>query len=105
MNQKQFFFNYMGAMKAISIIGWILVSFGLVLILAIFVIRANFFEPYENYNYKEIEKKGTSQLAKLISISKKENITYNGRNPWVLTYEYSNENRLVKDRFQTINEE
>ncbi len=53
----------------ISIVGMILVTFSIFFILPLIIfLSSNFVEPYENYNYDEIEKNGIEKKAKITEI-------------------------------------
>jgi len=59
-------------------------------------------EPFEKYNYEKIVSKGKTELAKIKEIVVRTNVTFNGINPRIIIYEYSNGNALVIDKFQTV---
>jgi hypothetical protein len=89
--------------KKISLIGLVLFAVGLFVLLPLFFILTNALkEPYEKYDYKKIVTKGQPAKAKVTGVIVKQNITFIGKHPKEISYEYSASGTIVTDRFQTI---
>lgn len=59
-------------------------------------------QPYQDYNYNDIEAKGIELPAKVSGIKILYNQTYNGYHPQVISYTYQNNGRPASDKFETI---
>jgi len=65
-------------------------------------VSATFKEAYENYNYDEIIEKGTDVKAVVIAVEPMTNVSVNGSNPNRITFQYTDNNRVLTDKFQTF---
>lgn len=87
----------------ISIVGMILAFFSILFILPLIIfLSSNFVEPYENYNYDEIEKNGIEKNAKITEIKTLENTKVNGKHPILISYVFKENNLTKFDKFQTM---
>jgi hypothetical protein len=61
-----------------------------------------FTQPYERYDFADIQRHGTAAVARITSIEPLTNVTVNGENPRVISYTYSGASGPVADQFQTM---
>ena len=87
----------------ISLIGFIFTFSSLFILLPfVFFISEFTLDSYQKYNLEDIEKYGLEQKAKITNIKSVKNVSINGEHPLVFNYQYKNNDKIVSDKFQTM---
>ena len=79
----------------------LLVNF-LILIPLIFFAPKIIFEKFEFYNFETIKSNGYIFKAKILDVMSKKNISMDGQHPDEIRYEYSNNGKVVIDKFRSL---
>ena len=96
-------FTLLKGKRPFGIMGLIFTLFSLfVLLPLIIVIHSNLKEPFEKYDHAAIAQNGVEKDAVITAINPLLNVTDNGRNPVVISYDYSDNGKTVSDNFETI---
>lgn len=88
--------------KRTGLIGIIFSIMPIVIIAPMLIFIGASRENFETYNHKEIAEKGIEKTAKITAIDIRHNVTINGVNPVIISYEYRNDSRPVSDKFETL---
>jgi hypothetical protein len=59
-------------------------------------------QPYERYDFDNIERHGTAATARITGIELVTNVTINNEHPRLISYTYPSAGQLATDRFQTM---
>lgn len=89
--------------RPFSILGIVFVFLSIFIILpSILFITNSFVEPYEKYDFEQIEQNGTEQNAKITDLRPVNNVTINGEHPLKISYQFLDNNVTKFDKFQTM---
>jgi len=88
--------------KPFSIMGLGFVILSLIAIPSLFYNQKITIGPYEKYNYEEIVSHGERKNARITGVMIKNNVTSNGINPRIISYEYIFRDSMFTDKFQTL---
>lgn len=107
MNKRQVtFLNLITLIKSrrpFSILGIVFLFSSLFIILpSILFMTKSFIEPFEKYDFEQIEQNGTEQIAKITDLRPVNNVTINGEHPLRISYEYIEKDVTKTDKFQTM---
>jgi len=95
--------NLLKGKGRLPVIGLIFVCVSVFIIFPItFTISATLKQPYEKYNFNDINKNGTEKDAKITFIKSVNNVNINGEHPRIVSYEYENNGQQVSDKFETF---
>lgn len=83
--------------------GLIFMTMSLMSLVVLFFVSSEVSEPYENYDYKAIQQNGVEKQAVITGLGPLSNVSVNGQNPVVISYDYKGGTRTVSDKFQTFN--
>jgi hypothetical protein len=87
----------------LAIIGLVFTLVSLVFVLPIVIIVSSALKtPFEEYNFKEIEKNGIEKIAKITFVKTINNVSINNEHPQLISYEYENNGQRVSDKFETL---
>ena len=102
--RKKLYWKGFKSKAPLSFLGLIFILFTLLIIIpALIILSSMLRQPFEKYDYEKIFALGQSYNAKIKHIQIKDNISFNGINPRVITYQYSINSKTIIDYFQTLN--
>jgi hypothetical protein len=95
--------NLLTGKSRFPVIGLVFVCLSIfVFIPLILILSTALKQPYQKYNFDEINKNGIEKDAKITSIKTVNNVTVNDEHPRIISYEYENNGQSVSDRFETL---
>jgi hypothetical protein len=74
----------------------------LILVPLLLVLSHTLKEPYEQYDFENINRHGSAAVAHITRLAPVLNVTINGEHPQLISYTYSSAGRTMADKFQTM---
>ncbi len=95
-------FSLLMGRKIVAIMGIIFTAFPMMFIPFTFILASSLKQPYEKYNFSEIEKNGKEKDAKITSIISLNNVSINGQHPQLISYKYEDIGTERSGKFETF---
>jgi hypothetical protein len=96
-------FNLLKGRGPFAIIGIIFTALSLLVFIPLLIILPRaLMNPYQKYDFKEIEKNGVEKIAKVTDLKSVVNVSVNYEHPEIIGYQYENNGQTVTDKFETL---